>query len=104
MENKNEETKSSKRKSLKTAKWAPIISTLIGMLGSILRSLSLVGLKNLSSQQITIFASIFVAIVLIAISIQRLQKMGEKTRKLCRRIEEAYISQLNLSFIKPEQK
>jgi uncharacterized membrane protein len=105
MEKKNDKMKSSKRKSwMKVSSWSSLLSVLIGILGSILSTSSLVGLRKLTSQQILIFASIFAAIVAIAAFFQRIQKMGEKTRKLSREIEEAYISQLDMSLINPEQK
>ena len=105
MENKKIDFKSEKRKSWKlTQYWMSLISALIGILGSIISSLSYVGINKLTSQQIIIFTSIFLGIVIITATFQRIQKMGAKTRLLCKKIEEAYISQLELSLLNREQK
>lgn len=84
--------------------WLSITSTLIGMLGSIISSLSLVGLKELTSLQITLIASIFIGIVIAAYAIRSFQKAGEATRSFSRKVTEVYLTHIDHSIIKPVTK
>lgn len=88
----------------RVSNWTALISGLLSLLGGIITSMSLVGFKRLSSQQLLIFGSIFAGIVLIAVVLRQIQKMNQKISKLRRKFEEVYISQLDVSFVNPERK
>lgn len=83
---------------------APIISTLIGMLGSIISSWSLFGLKALSTQQIIILGSLLLGIPVGAFIIMSIQKAGYKTRNAAKKIISVYISHLENTVINPAVK
>jgi len=88
----------------RVSNWATFISALLSLLGGIVSSLSIVGFKELSSQQLIIFGAIFTGIILTAVVLRQIQKMGHKIRMFRRKFEEAYISQLDASLINPERK
>jgi membrane protein YqaA with SNARE-associated domain len=107
---KKQNTKSSEMERMqkigryRVSNWTTLISALLSLLGGIISTMSIVGFKRLSLQQLLIFGSIFAGIVLIAVVLRQIQKMNQKISGLRRKFEEVYISQLNASFINPERK
>jgi len=84
--------------------WSSLISTLIGMLGSLISSFSLFGIKELNLQQIIILSSLFLGIVVVALTIKTIQKNAEKTRIATKKIVHAYLTQIDNTAINPAVK
>jgi hypothetical protein len=80
---------------------AAIVSTLLGMLGSIMSSFSLFGLQWLSTRQIIILGSLLLGIAVVAYIIMSIQKAGYKTRIAVKKIVSVYISHLENTIINP---